>query len=532
MPWLFHLVLFLAITASADDDGRMRLDGASYAKPQEDRAAAFFDSGYVPLLKIVTGNAEHEALQKEPRKDTHCTVIESNGAIYTNVDIHLKGGLGSFRQVNDRPAMTLHFGRAGGRLFHGLDKLSLNNSVQDGTLCHEYLGSMIFRGAGLPVARVSHARVELNGRMLGVYVLMEGLETSFLKRYFGNGFGNFYDGSFREITDDNITKRTRNKGTSDADLKALKAALEEKDPPTRRKRLEAVLDVERFMALMACEGIVCHWDGYCNCCNNYRVYHNPTTDKLVFIGHGMDQILGDPNYNLLATRGWVARALTETAEDKRQYFLRVRKLRQTLYKEDVLTNTVLQIAARLKPVFETFDAGAGRNQAGAVEDLCRRIIARGVGLDQQLQRELGVAWDPKPLKDWQRRTAEGNPNFDEVKDGGKPCLRIRAADGNGVTASWRTRVPLPPGRYIFSGRVRTVKVPPSNDPSLGATLRISGGQRRPGITGSTDWRKVEYEFSAGDGITDIELVCELKAARGEAWFDSGSLTLIRKEENK
>src|SRR5947199_6817880 len=58
--------------------------------------------------------------------------IREGTAVYTNVAIHLKGGYGSFRPVNDKPGLTLNFDKfASGQRFHGLQKISLNNSVQD-----------------------------------------------------------------------------------------------------------------------------------------------------------------------------------------------------------------------------------------------------------------------------------------------------------------------------------------------------------------------------------------------------------------
>ena len=43
------------------------------------------------------------------------------------------------------------------------------------------------------------------------------------------------------------------------------------------------------------EAITFDWDGYPYKCNNYRVYHNPKTDKITFIPSGMDQMFGDVN---------------------------------------------------------------------------------------------------------------------------------------------------------------------------------------------------------------------------------------------
>ena len=102
-------------------------------------------------------------------------------------ELHLPSGrvtlgeAGSFRPVNDRPALTLNFDKYREKQkFHGLDKLHLNNSVQDGGYLNEHLASVIFNAGGVPAPRISHARVWLNGRDLGFYVLKEGFDSQFL----------------------------------------------------------------------------------------------------------------------------------------------------------------------------------------------------------------------------------------------------------------------------------------------------------------------------------------------------------------
>ncbi|HMO37184.1 MAG TPA: CotH kinase family protein, partial [Gemmatales bacterium] len=42
--------------------------------------------------------------------------------------------------------------------------------------------------------------------------------------------------------------------------------------------------------------MICHWDGYCQQRNNYRVYIDSKTSKAYFLPHGMDQMFGDPHY--------------------------------------------------------------------------------------------------------------------------------------------------------------------------------------------------------------------------------------------
>jgi hypothetical protein len=60
---------------------------------------------------------------------------------------------------------------------------------------------------------------------------------------------------------------------------------------------------------------------------------------------------------------------------------------------------------------------------------------------------------------------------------------------------------------------------------VGGGLRISGGKRSHALTGNTDWKRVQHQFSVGEDSGDVVLVCELRAAKGQIWFDPASLQL-------
>ena len=76
------------------------------------------------------------------------------------------------------------------------------------------------------------------------------------------------------------------------DLTNLVKAAREPDPAKRLARLEAVLDVERFINFAATEAFLVHWDGYAIGGNNYRIFHDVSRDKMVFLPSGMDQLFG------------------------------------------------------------------------------------------------------------------------------------------------------------------------------------------------------------------------------------------------
>jgi len=163
-------------------------NGSSHAN--YDASQDFFTNGVIPHLVIEIKGTNLANLQRNDRVSVRATVRDGN-TVYEDVGIHVKGAAGSRRSLNENPALTLNFDKfQEHQKFHGLDKIHLNNSVQDGSLMTELLCGYLFRAAGVPAARTTHARVRLNGRDLGLYVIKEGFNKSFLRQYFKNVNGN------------------------------------------------------------------------------------------------------------------------------------------------------------------------------------------------------------------------------------------------------------------------------------------------------------------------------------------------------
>lgn len=505
----------------------------------------FFESGVIPHVKIEITESNLTRLQGRPRDYVRATVREG-GKVFEEVGIHLKGAAGSFQRINDsKPAFTLNFDKfVDDQHFHGLDKLSLNNSVQDPTYLTEALCSELFLAAGVPTPRTTHAHVSLNGRHLGLYVLKEGFDKTFLKRHFRNAKGNLYDGGFLQEIDRPL-ERTSGEGDvrGRADLKALVEAAQLSDATERLIRLEAVLDVERFLSFAALEMLTWHWDGYLLKRNNYRVYHDPSVDKLIFMPHGMDQMFWDPNGPVVPqksqTEGLVARALLDTGEGKRRYRERVSSLLTNVFTVERITNRIQQLHARLRPALESVGKDTARNHDRAVTNLMNAVLQRvrraELLINQPEPERLrfdaaGVA----PLLKWHKLDIRGTGILDEgVDPGGLKTLQVTVGPEGRCTASWRTRVTLRAGTYIFEGRVRTAGVVPlekdSNSKGIGAGLRQSQKlPRQHGFVGDNEWQTAEHQFVVPEGTEEVSLICELRGEKGQAWFDLGSLRLRKK----
>lgn len=362
---------------------------AAWQQPKNDQAAAFFKDGKIPRLTITLDEEHLKKLRSKDREYTSCTIKEGDDSL-TDVGIHLKGAAGSYRPFDDKPALTLKLDRfVAGQRFHGLDKIHLNNSVQDPSYLTEIVCSELFLAAHVPTARATHAVVDLQGKKRGLYVLKEGYDAAFLRRHFGDATGHLYDGGFLTDIDGPIRKSGGQPAPEHADLKALAVACREPDHAQRFARMDKLLDIDRFVTMMAIEVMTWHWDGYGMKSNNFRMYHDPKSDKLVFIPHGMDQMFWEPNGSISPPmQGMVARALFEMPEQRKRYYRRVGELSETIFTADKLGRRIDELRARVKPAATEIDAGFAREVNRQIDDLKNRARARAEHVDRTIKAKL------------------------------------------------------------------------------------------------------------------------------------------------
>lgn len=349
---------------------------------------AFFKDGKVVKLQIELGKMEADALRREPKKYVKGT-LKDGETVYAEVGIHLRGAAGSFRPFDDKPGLTLNMDKfADGQRFHGLDKFHLANSVQDPSYLSELICGEMFRAAGVPAARIGHAVVTINGRPRGLYYLKEGYDKDFLTLHFKNNSGNLYDGGFLTDIDAKLQLLSTKNDVSDyADLKALAAAANEPDRTKRFVRMEKLLDMDAFLSYLAMDTIIWDWDGYPMNRNNYRIYHDPVRDKIVFIPSGLDQMFVDLNAPILpGYQGLIARKLIDTPEGRKRYLDRVEEILHKVYKTDDWVKRLDEMEAKLQPVLASVDAGAGREYKHHVNRIREAIKKRPKIVEEQLRK--------------------------------------------------------------------------------------------------------------------------------------------------
>ena len=82
---------------------------------------------------------------------------------------------------------------------------------------------------------------------------------------------------------------------------------------------------------------------------------------------------------------------------------------------------------------------------------------------------------------------------------------------------------------MLEGQVAVAGVVPRRDAEgTGAGLRVSGAVRKGGASGSGAFKATSFEFEVAEAQASVELVAELRADKGRAWFAVESLRLVRK----
>ena len=361
-------------------------EGKSTKKEGSASVEDLFAAPKVHRLKIELSDSARESLTKNPKQYVKASVREGDRS-FPDVGVRLKGSA-TFETVDKKPGLSLKFNEfVKDQEFHGRSRILLNNARQDPTYLCEAIGGEIFRAAGVPAAKVTYARVEINGRDLGLYVVAEAANKDFLSQYFKKAKGNLYEGSNNDVTD-KLEKDGGDSSTEQPDLRALANAAKESDLAQRWKKLTTLLDIDRFIAFAAVEVLTGHHDGYTMDKNNYRIYHDPASGQMVFLPHGLDQLFAKTDEPLIPEwKGTVAKAVLHTPAGQKQYLEKMSGLLHSAFKPEALQSRINELASTIRPALAESNSAAAKAFDDAVTKLRENIARRAVFIEQQLKTQ-------------------------------------------------------------------------------------------------------------------------------------------------
>ncbi len=189
---IIAIVLCLMLTAVLMNGEVLGISQTAHAMGYETR---LFDTDRVHTIDIVMDDWDEFLTTAQSEEYSDCTVV-IDGESYKNVGIRGKGNtsLSTVSSMDsERYSFKVEFDQYDkNKNYHGLDKLSLNNVIQDNTYMKDYLTYQMMNEFGANAPLCSFAYITVNGEDWGLYLAVEGVEDSFLQRNFGNDYGALY----------------------------------------------------------------------------------------------------------------------------------------------------------------------------------------------------------------------------------------------------------------------------------------------------------------------------------------------------
>jgi len=157
--------------------------------------STLFDTSYVHQIDIVMDDWDSFIESCEDEEYSACTVV-IDGEKHSNIAIRAKGNtsLSNVKSLgSERYSFKLEFDHyEDAKTLDGLDKLCLNNLIQDNTMMKDYIVYQMMKDFGVDSPLCSFAYLTVNGEDWGLYLAVEGIEDSFLSRNYGSETGELY----------------------------------------------------------------------------------------------------------------------------------------------------------------------------------------------------------------------------------------------------------------------------------------------------------------------------------------------------
>ena len=300
--------------------------------------------------------------------------VTVDGQTLTNVGVRKKGFFGSLSKT--MPSLKVKFDEfVGGQQLNSMDRMTLNNNLQDPAHITQCLGYKLMRDAGILAPRCNFAHLTVTVVTAGgdvaavdlIYSHVESIKDPFLRRHFGSDtdqgrlyegtLSDFWAGSFRNT----IEPKHLAAAADTTEIDALTSVLMDNgiSDAARLAAIQGLVDVDEFLTFWAGEGMIGHWDGYVDDQNNFWFYVDPADGLIHFIPWGADDTFGqgnplrsgNPNHaEAIVPRSALARRLYEIASTKAQYLSGLQNLMDTVFIESEIHAEINRMEARITPI--------------------------------------------------------------------------------------------------------------------------------------------------------------------------------------
>ena len=299
----------------------------------------------LPTFRLSLDPDAVASLKRAPREFVKGTFSHGT-TVLNDIGVRIKGHR-SLRPLSKKPALKIRFNKyVKKQRFRGVRTLILNNMVEDPTMMREVFAYRLLRDIGVRAPRTGYAEVRINDEPYGLYLVVESVDRSFLRRHFADAGGGLFEGEYGcDLYVEDVEGFDRDSGSGDRSHLLAFAKAANQDGERLLNSPASPLHRESFLAYLAGSAFVADFDGYRHA-HNYRIYHHRPEDKWYFIPWGLDRAL-KTDLSIYESYGLLAKRCFENARCRLDY---VRKLHRVVER------------------FEHFDFAQGMRVVAAVID--------------------------------------------------------------------------------------------------------------------------------------------------------------------
>lgn len=325
-------------------------------------------------------NKEKKENLSHKHENINCDII-IDGKLIKNISIKIKGGstfdcIAESENTNKFSFKIDINQYIKNQNYNGLDSFTLNNLILDQSYMENHLSYNMFRHIGIPAPLTSYTELYINDDYYSLYLIIENIETSFLKR--NNLYGNaiykpYYDINLHK---DNLTYYASDLIYRGNNLDHYQGLFNDEITKTSLKsrkeliniikninngNLENSININNVIKYFAINNLINNEDGYLsNDPHNY--YISQSQNKISILPWDYDaslnfnknivfeEILNKPNYTTYSINErplW--KGIIENEEYKNLYFSYLKEFSKTYIESGKLKNDIDKITNIIDP---------------------------------------------------------------------------------------------------------------------------------------------------------------------------------------
>jgi hypothetical protein len=235
-----------------------------------------------------------------------------SGERVESVGIRYKGN-SSYKMGGPKKSYKIDFNLfIPGRKWRGIKKLNFNNNWKDPSCMREKVSYDLFRSLGVPGSRTGYANVYMNNTLMGLFTIVQQVDSDFLDEHFGCSDGNLFKKVVRLGDDMDYLGENKENYKAFYELKTNELkddysglihfldVLNNTPDLDFGPELEKVFNVDSFIDWLVVNTAVVSLDAYSGSGNNYYLYENPDTGRFEFIPWDLNMAFGN------FTWGWTS----------------------------------------------------------------------------------------------------------------------------------------------------------------------------------------------------------------------------------